>query len=412
MDRTIARKNNKKLKVVGIILGIILLLSLSYVTFFQDVVLNVAKREVRIQTVIEDHFEDYISFQAQVEPLHSMLINIVEGGAVQELFVENGAMVEKGTPLARLYNPNTEFSYLSQETAIIEQMNNLNVSKLNIRNQELSLSKDLITMQHDYNVAEQNYLLNEKLFAKEVLSLNEWKESEERFRYQKERKQIIEESMHKEMQTNKLQLTQIDQALRIMSQSLEKLRENKQNFLLLAPISGWLSSFEAILGQTYQAGESIGKIDVMKGYKLVAKVDEFYLDKVEVGQQGQISFKEELLVVRVSKVLPEVKNGRFEVELQFANSEGIKLQQGTSFGVKLSLSEKEQKVLLAKGNFYSDTNGSWVYVVKGNQAVRRNVELGRENPSYYEVISGLEVGEQVIVSSYKNYLRVEKLNIQ
>ena len=237
-------------------------------------------------------------------------------------------------------------------------------------------------------------------------------ESEERFRYQKERKQIIEESMHKEMQTNKLQLTQIDQALRIMSQSLEKLRENKQNFLLLAPISGWLSSFEAILGQTYQAGESIGKIDVMKGYKLVAKVDEFYLDKVEVGQQGQISFKEELLVVRVSKVLPEVKNGRFEVELQFANSEGIKLQQGTSFGVKLSLSEKEQKVLLAKGNFYSDTNGSWVYVVKGNQAVRRNVELGRENPSYYEVISGLEVGEQVIVSSYKNYLRVEKLNIQ
>ena len=175
MDRTIARKNNKKLKVVGIILGIILLLSLSYVTFFQDVVLNVAKREVRIQTVIEDHFEDYISFQAQVEPLHSMLINIVEGGAVQELFVENGAMVEKGTPLARLYNPNTEFSYLSQETAIIEQMNNLNVSKLNIRNQELSLSKDLITMQHDYNVAEQNYLLNEKLFAKEVLSLNEWK---------------------------------------------------------------------------------------------------------------------------------------------------------------------------------------------------------------------------------------------
>lgn len=412
MDKSLPRKNNKKLRVLGVAVGIILLVILSYATFFQEAVLNVSRSELRIKEVVVDHFEDYISFQAQVEPLHAMLVNIVEGGAIQELYVENGAMVEKGTPLARLYNPNTEFSYLAQETAIIEQMNNLNVSKLNIRNQELDLSRDLVSIQHDYNMAEQQYVLNERLYNKEVLSRNEWRETQERFRYQKERKQIIEESMHKEMQTNKVQLSQIDQALYIMSQSLEKLRENKQNFLLLAPISGRLSSFEAILGKTYQAGESIGKIDVLKGYKLVANVDEFYLEKVELGQQGQISLKDRLLVVTVSKILPEVKSGRFEVELQFEKEEGIKLQQGTSFGVKLSLSEKERKVLLVKGNFYSDTNGSWVYVVKGNEAVRRKIELGRENPSYYEVLSGLEVGEEVIVSSYKNYLRVEKLNIQ
>lgn len=412
MDKSLPRKNNKKLRVLGIAIGIILLVILSYTTFFQEAVLNVSRRELRVKEVVVDHFEDYISFQAQVEPLHAMLVNIVEGGAVQELFVENGAMVEKGTPLARLYNPNTEFSYLSQETAIIEQMNNLNVSKLNIRNQELSLSKDLVSMQHDYNMAEQNYVLNEKLYRQEVLALNEWTESQERFRFQKERKQIIEESMHKEMQTNKVQLAQIDQALHIMSQSLEKLRENKQNFLLLAPISGRLSSFEAILGKTYQAGESIGKIDVLKGYKLVANVDEFYLEKVELGQQGQISLKDQMVLVTVSKVLPEVKNGRFEVELQFEKAEGIKLQQGTSFGVKLSLSDKETKLLLPKGTFYSDTNGAWVYVVKGNKAEKRAIELGRENPSYYEVLSGLEEGEEVIVSGYKNYLRVEKLNIQ
>ncbi len=412
MDRNLPRKNNKKLKVIGVAVGIIMLLLLSYLTFFQDIVLNVTKSELRIREVVEGNFEDYISFQAQVEPLNSMLVNIVEGGAVQEIFVENGAMVEKGTPLVRLYNPNTEFSYLSQETAIIEQMNNLNISKLNIRNQELGLSKDLISMQHDYNIAEQDYTLNEKLFNQEVLSVNEWKESEERFRFQKDRKQIIEESMNKERQTNKLQLSQIDQALYIMSQSLVKLRENKQNFLLLAPITGRLSSFEAILGKTYQGGESIGKIDVLKGYKLVAKVDEFYLEKVEVGQQGQISLKEQVVVVSVSKVLPEVKDGRFEVELQFDSSENIKLQQGTSFGVKLSLSEKERKLLLSKGNFYSDTNGDWVYVIKGDQAERRFVELGRENPTYYEVLSGLKKGEQVIISSYKDYLRVEKLKIQ
>lgn len=412
MDRTIVRKNNKKLKVFVVVIAIILIGLLCYQVFFKEVSLNVARSEIRIKQVVADQFEDYITFQAQVEPLHSMLVNIVEGGAVQELFIENGALVDQGTPLARLYNPNSEFNYLSQETAIIEQMNNLNVSKLNIRNQELSLTKELVAMQHDFNVSKQEYELNQKMFDQQVVSLHEYQESQERYRYQKQRKKIIEESMQKELQTNKLQLSQIDQALAIMAQSLEKLRENKRNFLLLAPISGRLSSFEAILGQTYQAGQSIGKIDVMTGYKLVALVDEFYLDKVGLGQKGQIIVKDQEVSVQVSKVLPEVKKGRFEVELEFSESEHQKLQQGTSFGVKLSLSEKEPKLLLAKGNFYADTQGKWVYVIESNQAVRRPVVLGRENPTYYEVISGLEQGEQVIVSGYQDYLKVKKLNIK
>lgn len=412
MDRALPRKNRKKVKALVIVFGIILLTFATYFTFFQKVVLNVDKKELRIRQVTEDYFEEYISFQAQVEPLHSMLINIVEGGAVQERFVENGAMIQKGEPLVRLYNPTTEYNFMSQENSLIEQMNSLNVSKMNIRNQEINLTKDLISVQHDYKEAELQYELNKKLYEQEVLSKSDWDRTKEAYRYQKERKILIEESIVKEKQTNSVQLQQIESSIQIMNKSLQKLRENKENFLLTAPISGRLSSFDVILGKTYPAGESIGKIDVMKGYKLVAQVDEFYLERVMKGQKGQIDMKGEVMSVEVRKIIPEVKSGRFEVQLEFLTDKELKLQEGSSFGVKLFLSGKEKKVLLAKGNFYQDTKGKWVYVVKNNQAQRRNIELGRENPAYHEVITGLEVGEEVIVSSYKDYLRVEHLKIK
>jgi HlyD family secretion protein len=412
MDRALPNRNKKKFKVTIIIIGISVLLSVTYFTFFRQVVLNVSKNDIRIREVVQDNFEEYISFQGQVEPLHSVLVNIVEGGAVQEIFVENGAMVKIGQPLVRLYNPNTEFNYLSQETSIIEQMNNLNVAKLNIRSQELNLTKDLISIEHDYKDAELLYNLHKKMYEQEVLSKSDWDKTKEAYRYQQQRKTLMEESIEKEKQTNDLQMQQVSQALEVMNQSLQKLRENKENFLLSAPISGRLSSFEALLGKTYQGGESIGKIDVLKGYKLVAQVDEFYLDKVIEGQTGQIDLKGQITKVEVKKILPEVKNGRFEVQLEFSGDKELKLQEGTSYGVRLFLSGKEKKLLLPKGNFYADTKGEWVYVLKDNKAERRIVELGRENPAYYEIISGLEKGEQVIVSTYKDFLQVKILNIQ
>lgn len=412
MDRTIPRKNRKKVKIILVSVGIIALLLISYITFFQHIALNVSKKEIRIRPVEENFFEEYISFQSQVEPLHSLLVNITEGGAVMERLVENGSMVVQGQPLVRLYNPSSEFNFMSQEASLIDQMNNLNVNKMNIRNQELNLTKDLISIEYDYKNAELQYDLNKKLYDQEILSESDWNKTREALTYQKKRKALMEESIQKEKQSNALQVKQIDQSIAVINRSLEQLRENKQNFLLKAPVSGRLSSFEAILGKTYNGGESIGKIDVMEGYKLVAQVDEFYLDKIMLKQRGQIDMKGQITNVEVIKVLPEVKSGRFEVHLAFDTEKELKLQEGTTFGVKLFLSGKEKALLLPKGNFFQDTKGEWVYVVKNNKATRRNVEIGRENPAYYEVISGLEVGEEVIVSSYKDYLRVEHLNIE
>jgi HlyD family secretion protein len=412
MDTVISRKNNKK-KYLIIALPIFLILGYFIVSSLtKKRSLNVKKEEIAIKTVEEGFFEDFLVFQARVEPMNSMLVNIIEGGAVQEIYVGNGDMVVKGQPLARLYNPNSELNYMQQETAIIEQINNLNKAKLDLRNQELNLAKDLISIEHDYLDAKNLFDLNKNLFEQEILSKNEWQITQENFRFQKERMNIIKQSVTKEKQANQIQIGQLNQSIGIMNKSLQILRSNKKNFLITAPQSGRLSSFEPILGKTYTQGVSIGTIDVMKGYKMVADVDEFYLDKIKMNQKGTVDFNGKVLDVEIVKIIKEIKSGQFQVELSFASTENSDLQQGLSFSVRLNLSEKSKTMLLSKGSFYQETAGKWIFVVNGNTAERRTIKLGRENPLYYEVLDGLKTGEKVITSSYKDFTDVEVLNLE
>ena len=411
MDKVIPRKN-RKFRYLTIAISVFLVLAvIIFFSFNTKRSLNVKAEELTVQKIEKAFFEDFVVFQAQVEPLNVMLVNVTEGGSVKEIFVENGAMVTKGQSLARLYNPNTELNYLTQETAIIEQINNLNTGKLNIRNQELNLSKDLVLIEHDYNDAKRLYDMNSKLFDKDVISKNDWNTFKESLRFQEERKRTIQQSITKEKQTNQLQISQINRSIQTMEKSLDILRNNKKNFLITAPESGRLTSFEPVLGKTFQAGESIGKIDSKRGYKLTAEVDEFYLEKLREGLKGQVEFKGKTLEVLVTKVIPEVKNGHFIVELAFTSKENITLQDGLSFGVKLILSEKNKTLVVPKGSFNQETAGKWIFVVKGNKAERRNIKLGRENPSYYEILEGLKEGESVITSSYSDYKDVEELSI-
>lgn len=394
------------------VLAIVVLGFVAFSMITKKKTFNVKKSEISIKTVESAYFEDFMVFQARVEPMNSILVNIIEGGSVQEIFVSNGDNVVKGQPLARLYNPNTELNYMQQETSIIEQINNLNKAKLDLRNQELNLAKDLVSIEHDFMDAKNQYDLNKKLFEQEILAKNDWEKTQENFRFQKERINIIKQSVTKEKQANQIQIGQLNQSIGIMEKSLTILRSNKKNFLVVAPLSGRLSSFEPVLGQSYQQGQTLGKIDVMKGYKLLADVDEFYLSKIKQGQTGTIDFNGKEVKVSIAKVIPEIKSGRFQVELNFVSNENLDLQQGLSFAVRLNLSEKTKSLVLSKGSFYEDTSGKWIFVVNGNKAEKREIKIGRENPLYYEILEGLKEGERVVTSNYKDYKEVEILNIE
>ena len=412
MDTKIEKKQSKfKIFLIGVLALAFLGISAFYF-LKQKKTYNVKAEDIQISEVTFGKFEDVMLITAQTQSLNSSLVNVLEGGAVKEIYAEDGQLVNKGEPLARVYNPNTEFNYLNQETGIMQQISQMRNSLLELKNQEFNQNKELLQAQNDYNVALQNFNLQKRLYDAEIGKKTDYDMASQNLNYQQKRKNITEQGLVNERNSRNQQISAISNSINQMQKSLNVLKNNKNNFLILAPVSGRLSSFNISLGQNLTSGESIGKIDLMDGYKLVAKVDEYYINKLQVGIKGTLESNDKTYEIIVTKILPEVKDGQFSAELGFVDEKPNNLKIGMTFGVKLKLSQDTQSEMISKGNFYKDTSGKWIFVIQGDNAVKRNIQLNRENQMYYEVTLGLKAGEKVIVSDYGDFKNYEELNIK
>ncbi|WP_299121535.1 HlyD family efflux transporter periplasmic adaptor subunit [uncultured Tenacibaculum sp.] len=414
MDKKIKPKNKKKKKMILWGVPIVLLLAIILMNLTRKSQINLKRMDMSIREVKSGDFEDVVLFNSTVEPKTSVLVNVIQGGSVSEIFVESGQMIKKGTPLLRVYNPNAELNYLTQETAIIEQINNLRNIRVSIKNQQLTLDQQLLSIDNDFKNAKRQHDLDKKLFDKGVVAQNDYQKTAQQFQFQKERKNVIKQSVSEEKKSRDTQLSRINTSITNMQKSLELLRKNKENFTVKAPVDGLLSSFNPILGENYNQGQPIGKVDVLDGYKLMAKVDEYYIAKLNEGIKGNVAINAKNYEIKLSKIQPEVVNGQFQIELQFQKDSLPKdIKRGMSLKSKVFLSNNSKALLIPKGQFYHSTNGRWVFVLSSdNKAVKRNVKIGRENPFYYEVLEGLKEGDKVITSNYDDFKNVEEINIQ
>lgn len=414
MDKQIQpkKKTTKKMLLWGI--PAIVLMSVILMNLTRKLQVNIKKDNISIREVIRGDFEDVVLFNSTVEPKTSVLVNVIQGGSVSEIFVESGQMVKKGTPLLRVYNPNAELNYLTQETAMIEQINNLRNLRVSIKNQQLSLDQQLLSIDNDFRNAKRQYKLDSTLYKKEVVAKNDYQKTSQEYTFQKERNGVIKKSVSEEKKSRNVQLSRINSSLVNMEKSLALLRKNKENFTVKAPVNGLLSSFNPILGESYNQGQSVGKMDVLDGYKLVANVDEYYSAKLKEGISGSVAVNTNNYEIKISKIYPEVKNGQFKVELLFnKDTLSSNVKRGMSLKTKVFLSGKTKALLVSKGLFYQSTNGKWVFVMNSdNKAVKRTIKIGRENPFYYEVLGGLKEGDKIITSSYDDFKNVEEINIQ
>ena len=414
MDKSIKPKNKKVKKMAFFGIPAIIILGVIFLNLTSKKQLNVKRQNITIKEVIKGEFEDVILLESTVEPKTSIFVNVIQGGSVAEIFTESGKMVTKGEPLVRVFNPNAELNYLTQETAIVEQINNLRNIRVSIKNQQLNLEQQLLSISNDYENANRQYKLDNALYNKGVIAKNDYLKTSQEFKFQEERTKVIKQSVFEEQKNRTVQLTRINESIHNMEKSLALLRNNKENFVVKAPESGLLSSFNPMLGENYTQGQSVGKVDKLDGYKLIALVDEFYISKLVKGIKGNVFVNESPYEITLSKIYPEVVNGRFTIELTFENDKVLEhIKRGMSLKTKLFLSNNSKALLINKGQFFNTSAGKWIFIVdQQNKAVKRNIKLGRENPFYYEVLQGLKVGDRVVTSSYEDFKEIEELNIE
>jgi HlyD family secretion protein len=413
MDRAIKKKRwtTKRILTIGAIA--VFLFFLIYLLFIRDKQsrLYVNKDQLSIATVLEDKFQEFMPTDGIVFPKNTVYIDAVQGGIVEAVYVEDGAILTKGDPILKLMNANMELSTMEQETRMLDAINNLQNTKIQLEQSRFIREKEIADLTYRVQQARIDYDRKEQLIKNQVIAQKEWEDAERAFFGLKRQLELSRELQKLDSVFAYSQILQINQSIRRMGQNLELLRRTIENLNIKAPADGKLSSFSAEIGEIKQAGEHLAQIDMMDGYKLKARIDERYISRVFVGQEAEFDFTKKTYRLQIKKIYTDVNNGTFEVDLLFdgPTPEGIK--RGQTVQLRIIFSSATEAIIVKRGGFFQETGGNWIYVVdpSGSFAEKREISIGRQNTRYYEVKGGLDPGEKVIVSSYKSFGNKDKL---
>ncbi len=375
--------------------------------------LAVEDDRITIAPVVRGRFDDYVQIRARALPARTTFVDTAQGGQVEAIHVEDGATVAKGQLLIELSNTALQLDAISREAQITEQLNNLRGLELAHEQNRLANKREMVEV--DYQIARLRRQIgrSEQLAGDGVVPRGEQEDLNEELSYYRRRRTVQLESFHAADRLQRAQLVQLRAAATQLNENLEVARRNLDSLNVKASAPGQLTAFTLEVGQSLAQGERIAQIDDPSRYKLTAEVDEFYLNRVDIGQRAECELDGKSYRLKVAKIRPQVQNGRFEADLMFDGAAATGMRRGQTAQLKLQLGQPTDAVLVPNAAFYSDTGGSWVFVVTSDRrhAVRRTVRLGRRNPQYIEVLDGLQPGEQIVTSPYTNYVDTDRLEL-
>lgn len=413
MDKVIEQGKGLKKKHIPYILGIVFVLVFVGWMIFgnHSATLRVEKDKITIEEIKAGTFNDYIRIMGNVEPITFIQLSAMEGGRVVEKVVEEGAMVKQGDIIVRLENPNLAVDILYSESQLAEKENFLRNTLLNMEKEKLSLRQERLKNELDVTRAKRKYEQNKKLFEEDLISREDYLMAKEDFENTSENNRMLIERQKQDSIYRHIEVVQMDESLENMRKNFGLVRERYDNLNIKAPINGQLGTLSLEIGQTVSAGAEIGKVNVLDNYKVVAQIDEHYIDRIRKDLDASLDRQGTNFNMKVLKVYPDVKGGQFKTDLSFVGESPDNIRTGQTYHINLQLGQSDESVLIPRGAFYQSTGGQWIFVLTpdGSEARRRSIKIGKQNPQYYQVIEGLEPGEKVITSGYEMYGDNERL---
>lgn len=415
MDRVVERKGlSTRVKIALAGVGIVLLAALFYYFAPASNSQTVEASRLTISTAQRGRFDDFLPLRARVEPLVTIYLDAVEGGRVEQRMVEDGAMVQQGQLLAVLSNSDLQLNVLARQTEVTQQINSMRSQELALSQNRLANERAVIEAQLAVQTARRQYELQRPLAERGFVPRRQLMDSRDAYEAAQARLNVLRRTQATDEQLQSSQLAQLRASTSALNQSLALARNSLDALNLRAPVTGQLTSFEIQVGQSFNRGERLGQIDSAGRNKLRAQVDEFYLGRVAEGQVAAADVAGRPYRMRVSKIYPQVRNGAFEIDLQFLGQEPADLQRGQTVQIRLTLGDPAPALLIPNGAFYNETGGNWVFVVSpdGGSAIKRQVRLGRRNADFIEVLEGLDPGERVITSPYTGFAERDRLSLR
>lgn len=420
MDKKINKSTREKKLKASIYIGITLSVIWMFFNVWSAASSNVSQQQIKfsglkISDVKSDAFSDTLNVLGNVIPKRTIYLDAVSGGRVEERFVEQGDYVKEGQPLVRLSNPSLQLSVFGFEAQVTEQLNFFQNTQMLMEANSVNLKLELL--QNNRNLTQLHRKIKQirPLVEQGIIAEDKLTEYQEDLDYYQRRQVLSEQRKEQEKSISSAQIKQLEKSVLSQRENLNFARIALENLLVRAPIDGQLSEFNIEIGQSKSAGERLGKIDIAGQFKVVANIDEYYLNRVFLDMSVVLLINDLNINAKISKIDSRVSGSKFIVEVDIpldTANESINLKWGQTLEMEIVLSHSDSSVLVINsGAFYQSTGGHWIYALNedGTSAVKRNIVIGKKNKQYFEVLSGLADGERVITSSYTNFDKSEIL---
>ena len=416
MDRVIAKKKwgRKRILTIAGIVGIIVLIGAAYYLTSGKPRLNVEAERITISEIKSGPFKEFIPVNGIVLPITTIYLDALEGGRVEERFVEDGAIMKKDQPILRLSNTDLELSLVQQQTSVYNLLTQMQISQNQAEQNKVTRMTQLTDVNAQLKEAERLYKLNKRLFDQKVIGGQEFKQSENNYFSLLEKKSLSEQIVKQDSVSGNQQLRQAQQSYKGSQEALNVMQKKVGDLIVRAPVDGQLTSLDAEIGQSKNKGERLGQLDILSGFKVRVDIDEHYISRIYTGLIGDFTFANKNYKLKIKKVYTQVTNGRFQVDMEFEGEIPQGIRRGQTLQIGLALSDEITALLLPKGGFYQQTGGNWIFKVadNGKTAYKVDIQLGMQSPDYYQVLQGLKAGDKVVTSSYENYGNMQELVIK
>ena len=410
MDKPIEKKTGWRVaftkKALPYWLGALLLSFIIYlIARPNNKTLRVDRDSISISTAARGEFNDYIRISGRVQPMTTVQLSPQEGGIVEAILVEEGSTVRADEPILVLSNDNLDLQILNSEAELAEKENILRNTQIQMEQQKLDVRQNELEYGTQVERLRRAYEQQKALYADQLIAREDYLKAEEDYKLASQKYELIRERSKQDSLYRGTQIDRMEESLENMLLNMHMIRRRKDNLVVKAPIDGELGLLDVVLGQSIASGTKIGQVNSVGTYKVEAQIDEHYIDRVVAGLEATFERQGETYATSIRKVYPEVREGKFQADFKFEGQQPDNIRAGQTYYLNLQLGQPEEAVIIPRGTFYQKTGGKWIYVVSkdGNKAVRREIRIGRQNPQYYEVLDGLEPGEQVITSSYDTY---------
>lgn len=373
--------------------------------------LRIETDNIQIAEVKNDKFMEYVDVEGLVQPILTIKINTREAGSVERIIGEEGTMMEKGDSILVLSNPDLLRSIEDQRDEWEKQRITYKEKEIEMEQKSLTLKQQTLQTQYDMNRLTKSFALDKEEYKMGIKSKAQLEVSEDEYNYKLQNSALQMESLRHDSAVTLIRKDLLKNDLEREQKKFTRSLERMNNLVVTAPIAGQLSFVKVTPGQQVASGESIAEIKVLDQYKIHTSLSEYYIDRITTGLPATINYQGKRYPLKITKVVPEVKDRMFDVDLIFTGEMPDNVRVGKSFRVQIELGQPEQAIVIPRGNFYQVTGGQWVYKVNASKtkAIKVPLTIGRQNPQQYEITEGLQPGELVVVTGYDTFGDAEEL---